>query len=150
MLAGRCFVIADPDDPGIAVAKFFDVASIIGDVVRGSVGRFGVESEQKVQHAQIERNGRRVLTDSAARWLGVLHLSAHDSLRAVWQASRYRREADSVVGIPAARVDARSVSLVFQHRVGLGRNLSVGATRARSDPGGLRNDEVFVKVAFVL
>jgi hypothetical protein len=143
-LKGGERVDVEADRPGRGVDGFVEAN------VRGSVGRFGVESEQKLQHAQIEREGRRVLTDSAARWLGVLHLSAHDSLRAVWQASRYRREADPVAGIPAARLDTRSVSLVFQHRVGLGRNLSVGATRARSDPGGQRNDELFVKAAFVL
>ena len=118
--------------------------------VRGSVGGSGVESEQKLQAAFIDRGGQRVLTDSAARWLGVLHLTARDSLRAVWQASRYRRAADGALGIAAAREDMRSTSIVFQHRVGLGRNVSVGATRATTQPGNERKDEVFVKAAFTL
>ena len=118
--------------------------------VRGQIGGFGVESEQKLQAAFIDRDGQRVLTDSAARWLGVLHLSARDSLRAVWQASRYRRAADAALGIAAVRDDMRTVSLVFQHRVGLGRNVSVGATRATARPGRQRKDEVFVKAALVL
>jgi hypothetical protein len=118
--------------------------------VRGQLGGFGVESEQELQAAFIDRGGQRVLTDSAARWLGVLHLSARDSLRVVWQAGRYRRAADLALGIPAAREDTRTVSLVFQHRVGLGRNVSVGATRASVEPGRQRKDEVFVKAALVL
>ncbi len=119
-------------------------------IVRGQVGGFGVESEQKLQAGFIDRSGQRVLTDSAARWLGVLHLSARDSLRVVWQAGRYRRAADAALGIAAAREDTRVWSLVFQHRVGLGRNLSVGATRATTQPGRQRKDEVFVKAALVL
>lgn len=119
-------------------------------ILRGSIAGLGVESEQKLQHAQIDRQGRRALTDSAARWLGVLHFSARDSLRAVWQASRYRRAADPALAIAAWREDQRTLSLVFQHRVGLGRNLSVGATRSRIEPGGERRDEVFVKAAMAL
>jgi Domain of unknown function (DUF5916) len=119
-------------------------------IVRGSVGGFGVESEQKLQAAFIDRGGQRVLTDGAARWLGVLHLSARDSLRVVWQAGRYRRAADAALGIAAAREDTRITSLVFQHRVGLGRNVSVGVTRATTQPGNERKDEIFVKAAMAL
>jgi hypothetical protein len=39
---------------------------------------------------------------------------------------------------------------VFQHRVGLGRNLSVGATHGRVEPGRVRKDEIFVKAAVAL
>ena len=42
------------------------------------------------------------------------------------------------------------MSLVFQHRVGLGRSLAVGATRQRVEPGGQRRDELFVKAALAL
>jgi hypothetical protein len=71
-------------------------------------------------------------------------------LRVVWQAGRYRRAADAALGIAAAREDTRTTSLVFQHRVGLGRNVSVGATRATTQPGNERKDEIFVKAAVVL
>jgi hypothetical protein len=118
--------------------------------LRGAVGRFGIESEQKLQHNVIRRGGRQVLADSAARWLGVLHFSARDSLRAVWQGSRLRREADAPMGIAALREDTRTASLVFQHRVGLGRSISVGATRATVQPGDERRDEIFFKAAFAL
>jgi Domain of unknown function (DUF5916) len=132
------------DRPGRGADGFVEA------VLRASVGGFGVESEQKLQAAFIDRDGQRVLTDNAARWLGVLHLTARDSLRVVWQAGRYRRAADAAAAVAAAREDTRTLSLVFQHRVGLGRNLSVGATRAKVEPGGARKEEVFVKAAVVL
>lgn len=119
-------------------------------ILRGSVGRLGVESEQKLQHNVIRRGSRQVLADSAARWLGVLHFSARDSLRVVWQASRLRREADAALGVAAASLDTHTTSLVFQHRVGLGRSLSVGATRDTQRPGRQQRDELFLKAAFAL
>ncbi len=122
--------------------------------LRGTLGGLGVESEQKVQQGFIDRDGRRALTDTAARWLGVLHFSARDSLRAVWQASLYQRNADPALGLLPATYDSRSVSLVFQHRVGVGRSLSVGTTHSRTVPGASgsveRNGELFVKAAFTL
>jgi hypothetical protein len=137
-------VDVDADRPGHGADGFVEAT------VRGSIAGIGVESEQKVQAAVLSRDGRRVLSDSAARWLGVVHLSSRDSVRLVWQAARYRRVADTALAIDAARDDSRALSLVFQHRVGLGRNVSVGATRARIDPGVQRNDEVFFKAALAL
>lgn len=137
-------VDVDADRVGRGADGFVEV------ILRGALGGLGVESEQKVQHAYVERAGRRVLSDSAARWLGALHFTARDSLRAVWQAARYRRAADAALSVTPAREDTRAVSLVFQHRVGLGRNLSVGATRARVEPGRERKDELFVKAALAL
>jgi Domain of unknown function (DUF5916) len=138
------------DRPGRGADGFIEA------VLRGQVGGLGVESEQKIQAAFIERDGRRVLTDSAARWLGVLHFSARDSLRLVWQAGRYRRAADAPLAVAAAREDTRTLSLVFQHRVGIGRNLSVGATSGSVAPGARgqerkeRKDELFVKAALAI
>jgi hypothetical protein len=137
-------VDVEADRPGRGADGFIEA------ILRGSIGGFGVESEQKLQAAFIDRDGQRVLTDSAARWLGVLHLTARDSLRVVWQAGRYRRAADALLGIAAARDDTRVLSLVFQHRVGLGRNISVGATRATTQPGNERKDEIFFKAAMTL
>jgi hypothetical protein len=137
-------VDVEADRPGQGADGFVEAT------LRGSIAGVGVESEQKVQAAVVHRDGQRVLSDSAARWLGVVHLSARDSVRVVWQAARYRRAADSALGIGAAHDDARALSLVFQHRVGLGRNVSVGATRARIEPGSQRKDEVFFKAALAL
>ena len=118
--------------------------------LRGRLAGLGVESEQQVQQSFINHNGRRALTDSAAQCLGVLHFSARNSLRAVWQATRYRREADAQAAIAADRSTSRTLSLVFQHRVGLGQSLAVGASAQRSEPGKEQRDEVFVKAAFAL
>ena len=118
--------------------------------LRGVIAGFGVESEQQLQQSVIEHGGRRALTDSSAQWLGVVHFSARDSLRALWQASRFRREADAAAALAAKRFDGRTVSLVFQHRVGIGRNIAVGASTQRSEPGGERRDELFVKAAIAL
>lgn len=78
--------------------------------LRASLAGIGLESEQQVQHSVIKRGGARALTDSAAQWLGVVHFSARDSLRAVWQATRYRREADAQAAIAAERVSSPTAS----------------------------------------
>jgi hypothetical protein len=116
---------------------------------------WGLESEQRVEQNFVDApDGRRALTDSAARWLGVLHFDARDSLRVVWQGSRFVRPADASVA--PAGVDARSqtASLVFQRRFGVGRSLSIGASRRseRPAPGlpGLRESEVFAKWSFAI
>jgi hypothetical protein len=119
-------------------------------IVRTSIGSLGFESEQKLQAAVIERDGQRMLTDAAARWLGVLHVSSRDSLRVVWQASRFRRAGEAALAIGAEREDTRAWSVVLQHRVGLGRSLSIGVTRATVEPGRVRKDEVFAKAAIAL
>jgi hypothetical protein len=137
-------VDVEADRPGHGADGFVEAT------LRGSIAGIGVESEQKVQAAVLNRDGRRVLTDSAARWLGVVHLSSRDSVRLVWQAARYRRAADDALTIAQARDDSRALSLVIQHRVGLGRNVSLGATRARIEPGAQRKDEVFFKAALAL
>ncbi len=118
--------------------------------LRGTIAGLGVESEQQLQQSVIEHGGQRALTDSSAQWLGVIHLSARDSLRAVWQAARYRRQADAAAALAADRFDSRTVSLVFQHRVGIGQSIAVGASNQRNEPGGSRRDELFVKAAFAL
>ena len=59
------------------------------------------------KHGFIDRGGRRVLTDSAAHWLGVLHFTARDSLRAVWQATRYRRDGRRTAVAVAAERDGQ-------------------------------------------
>ena len=103
-----------------------------------------------MQQSFISHAGRRALTDTNAQWLGVVHFSARDSLRAVWQGTRYRREADALAAIAADHASGRTVSLVFQHRVGLGKSLAIGASAQRNQPGSERRDEVFVKAAYAI
>lgn len=76
----------------------------------------------------------------------MLHLSAHDSLRAIGQSTRYLRRAEA--GLLPADERQHHVSLVFQHRQGLGRILSLGLTRAREQPPLQRSTELFAKAVF--
>jgi len=114
---------------------------------------WGLESEQRVEQNIINSNdGRRALTDTALQWLGVLHFDARDSLRVVWQGTRLARPPDAVVAPDGLDDRTRVTSLVFQRRLGLGRNLSVGVSRQteRPQPGQprTRSSELFAKASF--
>lgn len=121
-------------------------------VLRGTLpGGWGIESEQRLEEVWVDApDGARAFSDRAARWLGVLHFGPRDALRVVWQRSRFERRADASIGLAADRAQERSLSFVYQRRLGLGRSLAVGASRQRRDPAGWRADEVFAKVSFVL
>ncbi len=116
---------------------------------------WGLESEHRFEQTSVERpDGARAYTDRALRWLGVLHLDARDSLRAVWQGTRYRRSAELPLGLDGADARTLTTSLVFQRRFGVGRSLSAGLTREveRPDPGqpATRRSELFAKWSFVI
>lgn len=116
---------------------------------------WGLESEQRLEQQFVAApDGRRALTDTAARWLGVLHFDARDSLRMVWQGTRYQRPPDALVMPGGADARTQTASLVFQRRFGVGRSLSAGASRQseRPAPGraGLRGSEVFAKWSFAI
>ena len=88
--------------------------------------RWWLESEQRVEQNFIDApDGRRALADTALRWLGVLHFDARDSLRAVWQGTRFVRHGTGELPAPAD-LRGQSTSIVFQRRFGLGRSLSLG------------------------
>lgn len=90
-------------------------------------------------------DGRRAFTDRSAQSLVVLHLGPRDSLRLIRQQTHYGRRGDPAAGLAATNDVGRVLSLMFQHRVGLNRILSVGLNRARGQPGAVRADEVFAK-----
>ena len=114
-------------------------------------GDWGIESQQRWQQSFVNApDGSRALTETNARWLGVLHLSARDALRVVWQASRLQRAADASVALVAADELTVTTSLVYQHRMGVGRSVSVGASRQSQRPGPQRDSEVFAKLSFEL
>ena len=111
----------------------------------------GIESEQRIAQGFINRReGGRALTDTAIQWLGVLHFNARDSLRAVWQRSRYDHAADAEAALAADHVGVDVVSLVFQRRIGIGRSFSVGASHQRTTSNNQRSRdrELFAKLAF--
>lgn len=110
---------------------------------------WGLESEQRVAQGFVDGDGgERWLTDTALQWLGVLHLSSRDSLRVVWQQTRYRH-----APVPGVLPDGDSLrettsSLVAQRRFGVGRSVSVGLSRHSERPGALRETELFAKLSF--
>jgi len=120
--------------------------------LRGALANgWGIESQQRLQQSFVDApDAGRALTETNARWLGVLHFSARDALRVVWQGSHLRRSADPGVGIAAAAGRSSTTSLVFQRRWGVGRSVSLGASRQRERPGSARAAEVFVKASFDL
>jgi Domain of unknown function (DUF5916) len=123
--------------------------------LRGSTPNgWGWESTQRVNQGFINTDsgagGRRSLTDTAAQWLGVLHFDARNSLRAVWQATHYRRLADAQAGLDAYAVQSHTGSVVFQRRFGLGRSLSLGASRQTVRPGSQESTEAFAKLSYEL
>jgi hypothetical protein len=113
--------------------------------LRGAIGAWGWESQQRVEQLTLRHAGATALRDTTANWLGVLHMSPRDTLRAIWQASRGQRAADALLGIVADGYRETSTSLVYQHRQALGRSWSVGLTQERSQPSDSRSSELFVK-----
>lgn len=93
-------------------------------------------------------DGRRAFTDRSAQSLVVLHLSPRDSLRLIHQQTCFARRADASAGLGAQDERERVLSLMFQHRVGLSRVISLGLSRARAQPDGVRASEVFAKASF--
>ena len=90
-------------------------------------------------------DGRRAFTDRSAQSLIVLHLSPRDSLRLIHQHTRFTRRADPGAGLAEQVADGRVLSLMFQHRIGIARVLSLGVNRGQEQPGGRRASEVFAK-----
>lgn len=88
--------------------------------------------------------GRRAFNDRHAQTLAVLHFDARNSLRAIAQQTRYLRAAEP--GLEAIDERGRNISLVFQHRVGLARIVSIGLTRARELPLQTTGTELFAKL----
>ena len=115
--------------------------------LRGQIGRFGWESQQRMEQLVLRHAGLAALRETTANWIGVLHLSPRDTVRAIWQLSRGKRAADAAVGLAAEAYRERSASLVYQHRVGLVHSTSAGWTQERSEPGDARKTELFVKLS---
>ncbi|WP_273805227.1 hypothetical protein, partial [Providencia rettgeri] len=70
-------------------------------------------------------DGRRAFTDRSAQTLLVLHLSPRDSLRLIHQRTRFTRRADADAGLAAQQESGRVLSVMFQHRLGIARVLSL-------------------------
>lgn len=140
---------AEADRPGRGVQWLVEANWRFG-LPRG----WGLEIEPRAEQVLIDApDGSRALTETAARLLGVLHFDARDSLRAVWQGSRWRRAEDATLALAALAERSDEVSLVFQRRVGPGRSVAVGGSRRsdRAEPAApVRRSELFVKASFEL
>jgi len=105
-----------------------------------------LELEQRLGLGWVDApDGRRAFTDRSAQSLVVLHLSPRESLRLIHQQTRLNRRADSSASLAAQDDRGRVLALMFQHRIGLSRVISLGLNRAREQPGGVRANEVFAK-----
>ena len=92
-------------------------------------------------------DGRRAFTDRSAQSLVVLHLSPRESVRLIRQHTRFTRRADTGASLAAQDDTGRNLSLMFQHRIGLRRVVSLGLNRGSEHPSGERAREIFAKVA---
>ncbi|NCT84219.1 MAG: carbohydrate binding family 9 domain-containing protein [Comamonadaceae bacterium] len=111
-------------------------------------GGWWLEYEQRWSLGWVDGpDGRRAFTDRSAQGLVVLHLGPRDSLRLIHQRTRFSRRDEPAAGLAAQNDAGRVLSLLFQHRVGLSRVVSLGLSRAREQPGAVRVDEVFAKAA---
>ncbi|TXC67171.1 hypothetical protein FSC37_20035 [Piscinibacter aquaticus] len=122
--------------------------------LRAPLGRFGLETEQRLERNVVAApDGRRALADTALQWLGVLHFDARDSLRAVWQSTRFVRYGSGEALAPSDG-RGRIASLVFMRRVGPGRSFAMGLSRRseRPAPGAAVQweREAFAKLSFEL
>lgn len=105
---------------------------------------FGLELEQQVGQSYVNNpQGQRGFTDSNWQTLLVLHVSPHDSLRAIAQHSQFQRRAE--LGLNAAQDSSNHFSLVYTHRQGLNRVFSLGLSQADERPSRQRSTEVFAK-----
>lgn len=119
--------------------------------LRAPLGRFWLESEQRLEHTTIAApDGRRAVADTALQWLAVLHVDARDSLRAIWQGTRFVRYGSGET-VPPGDARGHVTSLVALRRFGVGRSLSLGLSRQsdRPAPGLPRTHEreLFAKVS---
>jgi len=92
---------------------------------------------------------KRILLQRVQQLIAIWHLSARDSVRAIWQEASTRRAPSLWLQPVSARDKEDTVSLVYGHRRGIATNLYVGATVGRvTDPDAAIRSyqaEIFVK-----
>ncbi|MFG6464338.1 DUF5916 domain-containing protein [Roseateles sp. DXS20W] len=110
-------------------------------------GGWWLEFEQRLGLGTVDApDGRRAFTDRSAQSLVVLHLSPRDSLRVIHQQTHFTRRADASVALADEDSRQRQLAVMFQHRVGLSRIVSLGLNRASERPGLARSRELFAKL----
>lgn len=106
-----------------------------------------LELEQQLGQGWVNNPaGQRSLSERNSQTLAVLHFDARDSLRLISQRSHAMRRAEGLLSASDER--GGSDSLVLQRRVGHGRILSVGASRARESELQPWQRQVFAKLVW--
>jgi hypothetical protein len=105
-----------------------------------------IDSKEKVE------GSKRILHQRAQQLLAIWHLTAQDSVRAIWQAGAVRRAPSLWEQPVSAREKNEALWLVYSHRRGLRAAFHVGASFARSrdvaaGTGG-EQAEVFAKASW--
>jgi hypothetical protein len=110
-------------------------------------GAWWLEFEQRLGLGWVDGpSGQRAFTDRSVRSLIVLHLNPRDSLRLIHQQLHFTRRADAATALTSEDSRQRQLALMFQHRIGLSRILSIGLNRASERPGRARQHELFAKL----
>jgi hypothetical protein len=132
----------------LTLGRQLDIAA--DRVGAGGVGELGIrwhlplplrttfESEHRWTRAWVRASdGGAATVDSGWRWLGMLHLSARDSIRILAQDTFSGRRADDAVRLDAWSQRQRHRSLLYRHVWRHERALSAGLSRDSSnDPQG--------------
>jgi hypothetical protein len=93
--------------------------------------------------------GGRAYTESAVALNGIVHFSARDTLRLIWQHTETKRDRAQYTMPVESKAEQTTTSLVYTHTRGLGTALYVGLTLSDSARQaaryGLKQNEFFVK-----
>lgn len=95
-------------------------------------------------------DGLTALNDKIARILGVVHFSAQDAVRGIFQ--RQSTERNAVInGVPASSSHYDTYSMIFSHKTSAANVWYLGVTKAHGQgaiPANARSSEMFVKLQF--
>lgn len=106
---------------------------------------WATELDHRVNRSWVEgEDGRAAFADTGWRWVGMLHVTARDSLRLLAQNTAYTRRASAPAGLDAFAERQVHRSLLYRHLWRHGRSVSVAWSADRT-----RNPEVLEKVATV-
>ncbi len=95
-------------------------------------------------------DGQTALNDKIARILGVVHFSAQDAVRSIFQRQTTERNA-SVNGVPASSSHYDTYSMIFSHKTSAANVWYLGVTKAHglgAIPANARSSEMFFKLQF--
>lgn len=95
-------------------------------------------------------DGKTTLNDKVARILGVVHFSAQDALRGIFQRQSTERHA-STNGVPASSTNYDTYSMIFSHKISAANVWYLGLTKAHGQgaiPTNVRSSEMFFKLQF--